>query len=166
MKHVMLDCLKAAVKFTKPLVSDTAGIQGLNLEENAAEAAMSSYVSLLAQFQKTQPLKSSMKITFVFELNPLGWKILKGQHFFIELCSLMFYIKLLKPLAINFSIKTINVLNVFLSLIIVFLKNAILLSFLRHYSAQFILNRLVKRFEKTSHHLKKIVSFQTQVKQK
>ncbi|TNK94554.1 4-hydroxy-tetrahydrodipicolinate reductase [Wolbachia endosymbiont of Leptopilina clavipes] len=36
-KECMLECLKAAVKFKKPLVSGTTGIEGLNLKEYAAK---------------------------------------------------------------------------------------------------------------------------------
>ncbi|MGL9725972.1 MAG: 4-hydroxy-tetrahydrodipicolinate reductase [Wolbachia sp.] len=37
-KECMLDCLKAAVKFKKPLVSGATGIENLNLKEYATEA--------------------------------------------------------------------------------------------------------------------------------
>ncbi|NSM56333.1 4-hydroxy-tetrahydrodipicolinate reductase [Wolbachia endosymbiont of Atemnus politus] len=36
-KECMLDCLKAAVKFKKPLVSGTTGIEGVDLKKYAAE---------------------------------------------------------------------------------------------------------------------------------
>ncbi|QOD38102.1 4-hydroxy-tetrahydrodipicolinate reductase [Candidatus Wolbachia massiliensis] len=37
-KECMLDCLKAAIKFKKPLVSGTTGIEGIKLKEYATEA--------------------------------------------------------------------------------------------------------------------------------
>lgn len=57
-KECMLKCLKAAVKFEKPLVSGTTGIEGINLEEYATRvpilwsANMSTGVNVLLKLVK------------------------------------------------------------------------------------------------------------------